>query len=545
MTEYQFVFDYNGEAVFVGSSNELSSTFVIDGGDVSLIEWTTYTEPDPPTNESYAGYYFGTPSPQTQSFIRIPTTLTLDDAGQGVWLSDEHNGIRLKVRLTHTGIHNRVAIEGFQKAVLNEHGETEYVSMWVSSQGVVGEWDTGSKDCYLAIYHGYVDYRDVPSIPSVLMQLLYFDNGSYTYASGTTCWQVNLFNPLPNPDHTYEPTNNIIIGGRGNGMYPSDAPESPNIGALNTAFSFGSANGEGLCYYETTPWDIRKAYLIIYDRSFINVEERINAMLDAFKIPFGTADGRINKQHYWIADVSVYVDLARPITVRFQEFDMGTVDLSQYGWDDWNDFSNTSASLSLPFVGRIDIDIHAIARGSLRVLALADIYTGNIAYWVYTKCMQSNTEVLYGVYEGQSAVQIPLCGTYNPNRLGKILTASTLAAGGIVSAATGNIAGGLIATGALINKIPDSFERKVDKSHAYSSCLAGMSNLQIRLDIERREMLRPEEYREIASIPAFVTLPLGSLTGFVQVHSAEYEGLSCEQSEKEEIMKLLKEGVYI
>lgn len=544
MNEYQFIFDYNGSEVFSGNSNELSAKFVIDGGDVSLIEWTTYTEPDPEPNESYAGYYFGTPTPQTQNFIRIPTTLTLDDAGQGVWLTDEHNGIRLKVRLTHTGIHNRVAIEGFQKAVLNEHGETEYVNMWVSTQGVVGEWDTGSKDCYLAIYHGYVDYRDALNIPSILMQLLYFDNGSYTYASGTTCWQINLFNPLPNPEHTYEPNNTVIIGGRGNGNYPSDDAETPNTATRNSLFSFGSGSGRGLTYYITTIEDLIKAFTKIYSSSYINEEARINAMIDAFKIPNITI-GTQNIMKFWIADINVDVNTSYIMTTRFVEVPLGNVDLSQYGWDDYNDFKNTRATLYLPFVGRINISMDAIARGSIRVLALLDRYTGNVAYWIYTRSMQAEREVLYGVYEGQSAIQIPFGGSHMVNFMGKFTAMASIFAGGVVAGISGNPIGAGLAGLALVSQAPKALEVGVDTSHAISSTGAATTPYQVRLDIERREMLRPEQYREFASIPAFVTLPLGSMTGFVKIHTADYSGLKCEQSEKELIKEMLEEGVYV
>jgi hypothetical protein len=234
-----------------------------------------------------------------------------------------------------------------------------------------------------------------------------------------------------------------------------------------------------------------------------------------------------------------------PILKRYVQVDFGVLDMTQYGWEDWNDFSNTKATLYLPFHGRINIDVNAFIRGSIEIIALCDTYTGNVVYWVYTKPMQAEREYLYGVYEGQSAVQIPVASTYTPNFMGKVMSSAGALGAGIIAGSTGHFAtaaGLMFGAGKMA---VDAMQQNVDTSHMLDSASSATSPLHIRLDISRREMLRPEQYREIASIPAFVTERLGDLEGFVRVHSADYSGLKCEQSEKEIIKQMLEEGVYV
>lgn len=546
MNTYEFFFEYNGNVVLSGVSNKLTRKFeILSGGDSSLVEWTDYSTFEPTENESNIGYQYATPQSLEENFIRIPTDITLDDAGTGVWLEDSHNGIRIKIRLTHNGTNHYCVISGFQKILLNEHGETVYQNMWASDESLSATWDSNeSIECYLSIFAGYVDYKTTTNIPSILMQLKYFSGGAYTYASGTECWQINLFNPLPNPDHSYEPNETIRIGGRGDGSYPNSPAEDPNVSMRNTYMSFGSPTGKGLTYYITEIDDLMKAYNKIYSFSYINEEARLSAMIDAFKIPNLSVDGQ-NVQHFWIADINVDVNHAYIMTTRFTQVDMGTVDLRNHGWDDYNDFKNTRASLLLPFVGRINIDIHAIARGAIRVTAVLDKYTGNVAYWVYTTGMQSPREVLYGVYEGQSAIQIPFGSVHGVNQGGKLVNMATSFAGIVVGASSGNPLVTLGAGFAFGKSIASTFEVAVDKAHINSSSSAATGAFQVRLDIERREMLRPEQYREIASIPSFITVPLGQLTGFVSVHSTDCRGLTCEEEEKNAIKELLMKGVII
>lgn len=545
MEQMQFNFEYNGQTVLTAESNELARTVVITSGGAS--DKIPYDSEDPESPTAWVNRGAITPVTESPipSYTRLSTDLTLSDGGYGVILDCPHHDIRITLGLVHSGNVHTVTLYSLEKEI----EPNTWKRFWNAGEGSFNlSWDSSEEEeGYFAVYQGYVQdkYDSDPPLLSIGFQFLKRKRNTTIGASQTTFWQDNLFNPNPDPEHTYEPTdNNIAIGGNGNGDYPSDPAERPNVGNLNSWFAFGSSDGKGLTYYDVLVSDIYHVFSKIYSDSYINLETRLKAIIDCFRIPFTVGTGsqvaRIN-----VADVPVSVSGAYPLTQRFEEFDFPVVDLTDAGWDDYNDFSNTRATLYLPFVGRINIDINAIARGTIEVVAVGDAYTGNITYWIYTTSMNAPREVLYGVYEGQSAVQIPIASTYTPNLMGKIMAGAGIIGGGITAAVMGNPMGAAVAAGALLTTAPTALEQNVDTTHVQDSASNATSPLHIRLDISRREMIRPERYRETAGIGAFTTEVLRNLEGFVRVHSADYDGLSCEQEEKMIIKQMFEGGVYI
>lgn len=546
---YRFLFKYNGETVIDAKSNECNP-FILEGGYSDWFEYNIYDNGEPTVTTSWVNSWAATPSALSQNFYRLSTELTLDDNGDGVWLIDEQSNIKIQFRLVHNGDIHTAYLQAFQKYVgVNGQGEDAWCPLWTIGQGTIYlSWDSNQgEEGYFAVYTSNVtDKTGIGSVPSVGFQLCKRVNGQFTGNSDTIFWEDNVFIPVYDYRGSYEPTTgNITIGGRGDGSYPSDPAERPDVDRLNLFFSFGSANGKGLTYYSVLVSDVYDVFAKIYGNSYINLETRLKSMIDFFRIPFVSTAGS-NLTQIPVADVEITVTNGMaPIATRFTEVDFGVFDLSNYGWDDFNDFKNTRATLYLPFHGRVNIDINAIARGSIEVVAVCDTYTGNVVYWVYTTSMQAPREVLYGTYEGQSAVQIPIASTYTPNLMGKIAMGTGSVAMGIVGLGIQNpammMSGGLGA----INAGTALQEQAVDRSHMQDSASSANSPLHIRLDIERREMLRTDLYRQYAGIPAFTTQKLKELEGFVRVHSADYNGLKCEQSEKEVIQSLMEEGIYL
>ena len=550
MSEYRLKFKYQGNIVIDAVSNNMRTELVLEGGSSDYETFYDYSlDPENPVeNNAYVNRWAVSPDTETYNFARIPTELEINDD----FIVDEDNGIRLRVTATVSGDSRNFTISSFQKFCgINENDQEVWTELWNMGAGSIGQnYDVGlGESAYLIVYYGNVKGNyGYPSVPSVGIQIRIQKTGSWINATDSLFWQDNVFIPIYDYSGSYEPTTgNITIGGRGDGSYPSDPAERPDVDRLNLFFSFGSANGKGLTYYSVLVSDVYSVFAKIYGNSYINLETRLKAMIDFFRIPFVSTTGS-NIRVIPVADVEV--DLGEnhgmaPIATRFVEIDFDVFDLSNYGWDDFNDFKNTKATLYLPFHGRVNIDINAIARGSIEVVAVCDTYTGNVVYWVYTTSMQAPREILYGTYEGQSAVQIPIANTYTPNLMGKMMSGASMLGAGALGLATGNYAMSGGAAIGLLTSAADYKEQGIDRSHMQDSACAGNSPLHIRLDIERREMLRTDLYRQYAGIPAFTTQKLKDLEGFVKVHSADYNGLKCEQSEKEVIQSLMEEGIYL
>lgn len=550
MSEYRLKFKYNDQIVLDVVTNELRSDVSIPSGgwsdERSFFDYSANPE-EPVENKTWVNAYAGTPSAATDNFTRLSTQLDINND----YIVDEQQGVRLKVETFHSGDSHAFRIRSLEKFCgLNASDQEVWTELWNAGMSYIDvNWNSAAnEEGYLACYLGYVeDKYGTAIVESVGLQLGVMYTGTYTGVSNTVFWQTNVFVPIYDYNSRYQPTTgNVTIGGSGDGSYPSDPAERPDITSLNNWFSFGSSNGKGLTYYSTLIADVYEVFSKIYGNSYINLETRLKAIIDCFRVPFVTTCTSSPLTHIPVADVDILVTNGMfPITSRFYEADFGVFSLENYGWDDYNDFRNTRASLYLPFHGRVNIDINAIARGTIEVVAVCDIYTGNITYWVYTTSMQAPREVLYGVYEGQSAVQIPVANTYNGNLMGKILgvggSAATLITGLAMENPVTAVSGGI----ALANSLAALPTESVDKSHMLDSASSATSPLHIRLDIERKEMLRTGLYREYAGIPAFTTQRFGDMTGFIKVHSADYDGLKCAQAEKEIIKQMLEEGVYV
>lgn len=342
----------------------------------------------------------------------------------------------------------------------------------------------------------------------------------------------------------YLPTdNNVSRGGSGNGAYPFGNAEGFTdfaglVSTRNAALSNTMGTGNGLTYYQVTANGFRNCLSFAYSHDGIvegwKAESRQAAFVGAYMLPIPIQT--VQASAFYLADDAraflVFSNREGYLTNRLVRRSFGSVDFSSYGWDDFNDFQNTRASLFLPFVGRIEIDINAIARGAIYLESIIDITNGNICYWVYTQSMQAPIPILYGTYSGNCAIQVPVTGVYTGNVLNKIVNAGS-------QIASGNVFG-------LINTAIDmQTDVRVSRNGAVDTSSAAVGALQPRIDIERKEMLRAENMQDISGIPAYATMKLSDCSGFVQVIDGDFSGLQCEEAEKAEIERLLKEGVFI
>lgn len=349
----------------------------------------------------------------------------------------------------------------------------------------------------------------------------------------------NVFEGIEDYEESYTPTTgNVTRGGTGTGYYPHNIPEGANFAQMvterNNALENTMGTGKGLSWYKMTQTGFAGSLAFAYGHDTllgsVSADKRISAYVGAYMLPVSVTG---TNSPFWLADdARNFGSNCQIISTRLVYDDCGTIDLSNYGWDDYNDFENTRATLFLPFVGTVNIDMNAIARGTINVKYIVDVCNGNIAFWVYTNSMQSMGTVLYGVYTGNCAVEIPTAGTYKGNVLDKIINAGT-------SIASGDYAG--IARVA-VDAITDVH---VNKSGGIDTNSASISRYQPRLDIEKKEILRTAQYAETTGIPAFTYQNLNSLNGYVEILAVDLSGISGEQIDKSELEALLKEGVWI
>lgn len=394
------------------------------------------------------------------------------------------------------------------------------------------------------------------------------------YPTGITINCLNSDEIIPEPEEDQTSTgNNVFQDGLGEGLGVSDPAEHINLTDRNTAFGWGGT-GVGLTYYKITPSDLSKVISEVWGgifnmSSLMNTDVIRNCIVGAFALPIGIT-GDTATPTVWVGNIPISTNNTAYFITNSRLVSGTTTPMApaerftEDGWGDFNDFLCSSATLYLPFVGSINIDISAIARGTISVEIAIDQYNGNIAYWVYTTSMQAPNAIpiLYGCYTGNCAVEMPISGFgYSGNLLQKVLnTGSQINSGvsqigsGIGGIATGNIAGGassaqaggLNALAAIRNQIVDAFTKSVtNRGGIIDPMSACISPYNVTLQIRRARPLRSDTTRRIEGIPSATKIRMRDLTGYVEVKACDINTLSCSEVEKEEILRLITEGVYI
>ena len=351
----------------------------------------------------------------------------------------------------------------------------------------------------------------------------------------------------------YKPkTGNARKGGTGQGYYPNNRIPSLPTNAINAAFSSVLGRGNGLTYYKLTAGSLSDITEFLYDCSlslkFRNSQYR-DAIASCVFIPYNVPVQVINTLGLvYLANKSIPVSGGCDIiTEPLVEIDFGTISLvgDQIGFKSFADYIYTTATLYLPCFGSVNIDMHTLANGMLQLRAIIDCRNGNIMYRVETRGELDDYPVLYGQYNGNCGIPVPIGGANN----GVSLLGAASAIGNVaVGFATGNplnIVGG-------VNSLATQTAPTIDTAGALQPAGAALGTPVPVLQIKKKVLLQPPKWDEIVGRPsgganADDKYTLGDFAGgFVRVSWCDVSGISnATDGEKLEIERLLKEGVWV
>lgn len=351
----------------------------------------------------------------------------------------------------------------------------------------------------------------------------------------------------------YKPkTGNSRKGGTGQGYYPNNPVPSLPTNSINAAFSSVLGRGNGLTYYKLTAGSLSDITEFLYDCSlslkFRNSQYR-DAIASCVFIPYNVPVQVINTLGLvYLANKSIPVSGGCDIiTEPLVEIDFGTISLvdGQIGFKSFADYIYTTATLYLPCFGSVNIDMHTLANGMLQLRAVIDCRNGNIMYRVETRGELDDYPVLYGQYNGNCGIPVPIGGANN----GVSLLGAASAIGNVaVGFATGNplnIVGG-------VNSLATQTAPTIDTAGALQPAGAALGTPVPVLQIKKKVLLQPPKWDEIVGRPsgganADDKYKLGDFAGgFVRVSWCDVSGISnATDGEKLEIERLLKEGVWV
>lgn len=224
------------------------------------------------------------------------------------------------------------------------------------------------------------------------------------------------------------------------------------------------------------------------------------------------------------------------VTQQYVYADCGSVDCLEY-FGNVFDYVGTNASLYLPFIGIVPLNINEVMRSTISVKYGCDLFTGAILVEV-TISRDGNNVIMYQ-YGGDGGVQYPVSGS----RSGGFLTGLAATIGAAASVATGGAA--LPAFAAAFGGSVMSAQKQVQHSGGFSGNSGAMGCKIPYLIIERPQTKVASLMPSLDGYPTNYSVKLSDCSGQVVVSSVHIEGINATENELKEIERLLKAGILV
>ena len=229
---------------------------------------------------------------------------------------------------------------------------------------------------------------------------------------------------------------------------------------------------------------------------------------------------------------------------QYVKVECGSINIKEY-WGSYLDYSPyTKISLFLPYIGFVDLNTDLVQKKTLSVNYHVDILSGGCIAFV-----MASGDVI-GQYSGQCSISIPVTSSDWTNT---IIAMGQLVAGGVSLVSSGGMSAPVTASkiGGAISEMGNSVGNVISakptfkKSGNVSGGAGLMGNQKPYLIIERPRACLPRYQNKLAGYPSYVTRRLRDVSGFTQIQDIKLDNIPCTDSERNEIVSLLHEGVLL
>lgn len=281
---------------------------------------------------------------------------------------------------------------------------------------------------------------------------------------------------------------------------------------------------------------------------FNGVGDPISYIISAVEIPVPPATD--NARNFNLGGVQIEDRSGNPVpihctTFRYRNLAFGSVTLKET-WGSEKDYSQTSVSIYLPYVGVKDLDAEMVMNSTLTLKGCIDISNGDLFYALIV-----NKSDRPGVYIGSSGVAYRFQG--NAGRqipVGRADNTGQLAAmfGGMASMGVGLMSGNpMMAVGGAAGIIGGAaIGQKVSMASGAGGSI-GRADVQYPyLIITRKVPVYPNNWRAHFGAPRYQTFSVGDVHGYTQFadyHADQIEGAN--DAERAAIEQAMKAGVFL
>lgn len=256
----------------------------------------------------------------------------------------------------------------------------------------------------------------------------------------------------------------------------------------------------------------------------------MDALIGLSIVPVAIPNGAVKTVR--VAGVSTGIGMTTA-GAQYVAVDCGSITVPET-WGAYLDYDPyTKFDIYLPYIG-----VHALAADDIMGKTVHVVYHVDILTGACVAYIAVNGNVLYS-FSGQCAIEIPITSASWSSAIGGAITIAgaigKMAATGGASAPTDLMT--------IANAAVNQFKPSIEKSGAISGG-AGIMGIQrpYLIKTQPRQAL-PAKQNTYTGYPSHITESLGSLTGFTVVDQIHLNGIPCTDTERDEILSLLKTGV--
>lgn len=339
-----------------------------------------------------------------------------------------------------------------------------------------------------------------------------------------------------NGDNTAQTTGQLKDNHTNSTNGPSDIPSTDIKGGLYTLWHPSADNLQKLgafLYGGTTQGTIASI-----------IGDPINAIIQLTEWAVTPVDGPVKSPV--ICNICA-TELKMPtIPNQFMQFDCGTIEIPRE-YHDFRDYEPyTRLSLFLPFVGDVNISTNdCITPNKIHVIYNIDFLSGVACAEVLI-----DEDVRYA-YQAAMCAAVPVTSSDASRLISSIIGAAVgTVGGGVMGGIVGGTTGSRMAARALIGGASEVAMSpingiQIQRTGSISANTGLLGEMKPYILVTRPISVVADQYKSLLGQPYQLDGTLGSQKGFVKVREVHLDGVTATETEKNEIERLLKEGVIL
>lgn len=215
--------------------------------------------------------------------------------------------------------------------------------------------------------------------------------------------------------------------------------------------------------------------------------------------------------------------------------DMGTTTIKER-WGAYLDYDPyTELAIYVPFIGIKNIKADDVMGKTVRLMYNIDILSGACVAYLRTE----GGSVLYE-WSGQCAVQLPITGANWDNIFSTAVSTAATLGGALFAPASAPVLGGAVASAA-VQAV--AAKPRIERSGAMNGITGFLGQLRPYILRTTPEAYIPGDQNKFIGYPSYMSVSLGSLSGYNEIASIHLENIPATADELAELESILKGGV--